>query len=358
MSDVGFRDQGLVPTSHRGLTYPFGDRVPDPATPTEVAPGVTWVRLPMPWALDHINVWLLGEAEDLALVDTGPDLPPVREAWQALFAGALADRRLARVIVTHMHPDHVGLAGWLCERDGATLAMTRGEWLTARMLRAHASDTPPAEAEAWWRMAGYDDAQIAEARGTGWALFAKGTSPIPGAFTRLSDGDVLNAGGRDWRIVVGSGHSPEHACLWDEAGGVLIAGDQVLPRISPNVSVGVHEPDGDPLGDWLASIDRLLALPADLLVLPAHGKPFTGLHRRLKALRDGHLGRLDAMAAALDRPKTALEVFAPLFGRAIRSGERSMAAGEALAHLHRLERDGRARRLVEDGVARFVAASA
>lgn len=353
-------DDGIVATSHRGLTYPLGSYGPAQGELRVLAPGVGWARIGMPGALGHINVWLLDDrdasGEGVAIVDTGLNLPTCRASWEALFAGPLAGRRVTRVIATHLHPDHVGLAGWLCERFGVALWMTRTEWLMARLLAADARPEPPREAVAAWRAAGWSEDQIAEATGKGWGRFAIVVSPLPAGHVRIADGDQIAIGQGDWRVVVGSGHTPEHACLWNEAAGLLIAGDQVLPRITSNVSLTLHEPRGDPLGDWLASIDRLLGLPADLLVLPAHGEPFTGLHARLDALRDGHHARLAELAAHLAEPRTAVECFPVLFRRALSGDDLHLATGETMAHLRYLEVRDRARRSWSDGVARFQAA--
>lgn len=345
-----------APTTHRGLTYPLGRRAPAPGELIPVAPGVGWARLPMPGSLKHINIYLLEDAGGVAVVDTGIDLPPSRDGWEALLAGPLAGRRVTRVIVTHFHPDHIGLAGWLCARFDAPLLMTRTEWLWARMVSLDARDTPPPEAAAYQRAAGWDEARIVAAQGNGWSFFASVVTPVPAGYLRVAEDDTLRIGARDWRVAVGSGHSPEHACLVDESGGVMIAGDQVLPRITSNVSLALSEPDGDPLGDWLASIDRLKALPAGLLVLPGHGEPFTGLHPRLDALAAGHHDRLDALAARLaERPQRAVDVFGLLFGRKVEDGVYGLATGEAMAHLRYLEVRGKAAREVRDGVRWFTA---
>ncbi|HEY0114728.1 MAG TPA: MBL fold metallo-hydrolase, partial [Allosphingosinicella sp.] len=280
------------PTSHRGLTYPLGRRVPATGELIELAPGVGWARLPVPGSLKHINVWAIEDDGGVALVDTGLDIPESREAWEALFAGPLQGRTVTRVIVTHFHPDHIGLAGWLCERFGVRLWMTRGEWLFARMLTLDVRAEPPAEAAAYQRAAGWSEERIAAEAAKGWGRFAAVVSHVPIAMVRMEDSDRIRIGERIWRVVMGNGHSPEHACLVDELGGLMIAGDQVLPRITSNVSLSLSEPEGDPLGDWLASIEKLRELPAGLLVLPAHGEPFTGLHNRLDVLAAGHLGRL------------------------------------------------------------------
>ncbi|MEG3082784.1 MBL fold metallo-hydrolase [Sphingomonas sp. PB2P12] len=343
-------DTAFAPTSHKGLTYPFGGAEPANGGTMQVAPGIDWVRLHIPGPLRHVNCWLLADTDGEALVDTGMNTAAARDAWKALFKGPKADVRITRMIGTHFHPDHIGLAGWMCDHHSAPLIMTRAEWLTARMLAADARDSVPHEVLAFWQGAGWDADQIAHATGKGWAGFRKIITPLPLSYTRIEDGDTLTIGTRDWRIVTGSGHSPEHACLLDEAEGILIAGDQVLPRISPNVSLGVTEPNADPLGEWFASIAKLKTLPSNLLVLPGHGDPFTGLHTRLDAMDREHRERLDELAVFLDEPRRAVDCFGRLFRRAIGPDVLGMATGEALAHLRRLEVEGRAARETRDGV--------
>jgi len=344
------------PTTHRGLTYPFGRSVPGYGALAPIAEGVAWSRLPVPGALGHINVWLLDDGEGFAIVDTGLDIAPARDSWGTLLDGPLAGRSIQRIVVTHYHPDHIGLAGWLAAQSGAPLWMTRGEWLFARMLAADVRDAPPDEAFAYWRAAGWDEGRIAAEAAKGWGRFASVVSPVPVGHRRLRDGDAIRIGAREWRVVVGCGHSPEHACLVDFEGRLMIAGDQVLPRITSNVSLSLSEPEADPLGDWLASIARLRDLPGDLIVLPSHGEPFTGLHVRLDALAEGHRGRLDALHARLTEPKRAIDCFGILFGRRIDDSVYGLATGEALAHLRRLEVEGRAAREVREGVWWFRAA--
>ena len=336
--------------SHRGLTYPLGRKGPGPGELVALAEGIGWARLPVPGSLNHINVWALDDGEGISLVDTGLNIPPARDAWEALFAGPLAGRSVTRLIVTHFHPDHIGLAGWLTERFGVRLWMTRGEWLFARMLTADIRDAPPADAFAYWRAAGWSEERIAAEAEKGWGRFASVVSPVPVSYGRIQQDDVIHAGGRDWRVVIGSGHSPEHACLVDDAGKMMIAGDQVLPRITSNVSLSLSEPEADPLGEWLASIERLKHLPDDLLVLPSHGEPFTGLHARLDALAEGHRGRLDALHEFLSGPRRAVDCFGILFGRKIEDSSMGLATGEAMAHLRHLEVEGRASRENREGV--------
>lgn len=337
----------LAPT----LTYPMGERTPAPGELVEIAPGLSWWRVPMSGPLKHVNGYVLDEGDGrVAVVDTGTNSQASLDAWRALLGGPLAGRRIARVIVTHMHPDHVGLAGWLCRKHAAPLLMTRTEWLMVRMLVADRRDKVPPEMVAFWRAAGWADAQVASASAHGWGNFARIVSHLPLGFTRLEEGDRLRIGDATWRVVVGSGHSPEHACLLDEERGIFIAGDQVLPRISSNVSLTVSEPDADPLGEWLASIAKLKRLPDDLLVLPGHGDPFRGLHARLDALNAEHRDRLDALEAHLDEPRRAVDCFPALFRRPIDGPVLGMATGESLAHLRRLEVEGRAARENREGV--------
>jgi glyoxylase-like metal-dependent hydrolase (beta-lactamase superfamily II) len=310
-----------------------------------VAPGIGWVRLAMWGPLKHVNCWLLDDEGGLALVDTGFNREDSREAWKALTKGPLAGARFTQVIGTHMHPDHIGLAGWMCDFHDCPLVMTRGEWLTAQMLVADARDAVPDEVTAFRVGAGWNEEQIAHAAERGWAGFRRIVTPMSLSYTRIKDGDVLRIGEADWRVVTGSGHSPEHACLLNEASGVFIAGDQVLPRISPNVSLGVTEPEGDPLGEWFASIAKLKAqIPADVLVLPGHGDPFTGLHIRLDAMDREHRDRLNELEAFLVEPRRAVDCFGRLFRRAIGPDMLGMATGEAMAHLRRLVVEGRAER--------------
>ena len=343
-------DTAFAPTSHKGLTYPFGSAEPATGGVFQIAPGIDWVRLKIPGPLKHVNCWLLADTDGEALVDTGMNTAEARDTWKAIFSGPKANTRITKMIGTHFHPDHIGLAGWMCDHHAAPLIMTRAEWLTARMLAADARDSVPPEMLAFWQGAGWGPEQIDHATAKGWAGFRKIITPLPLSYTRVEDGDTLAIGARDWRIVTGSGHCPEHACLYDEAGGILIAGDQVLPRISPNVSLGVTEPNADPLGEWFASIAKLKTLPADLLVLPGHGDPFTGLHTRLDAMDREHRERLDELAVFLAEPRRAVDCFGRLFRRAIGQDVLGMATGEALAHLRRLEVEGRATRDTQDGV--------
>lgn len=354
--DASLADHGLEAAEFRGLTYPLGDHAPEPGTLFELAPGIGWTRLPVPGALNHINIWLLDDEDEhgpgVAIVDTGLYMPVSTDAWKALFAGDLDGRRVTRVIVTHFHPDHVGAAGWLCRKHGVQLWMNRTEWLMARMLSSDVRDEPPAEAIEEMRHAGWSEERLAAFRKRGWGNFARAVSDVPVGHVRLEDGESYRIGGRDWTVLTGGGHTPEHVCLYDRAGKIVIAGDQILPRITSNVSLMTSEPAGNPLGEWLDSIARFRAeLDGDELVLPAHGLPFTGVHERLDVLASGHHERLDALEAALKTKRLrAVDTFGLLFAREVDDNVYGIATGEARAHLRYLERAGRARCTVEDGV--------
>jgi glyoxylase-like metal-dependent hydrolase (beta-lactamase superfamily II) len=324
----------------RPLAYPFADRPTlQPGEVCEVAPGVFRLRLALPFSLDHINVWALRDGEAWTVVDTGLNMPTAIAAWETALSGPLGGRPVARVVATHMHPDHVGLVGWFTGRFDCPLYMTRLEYLMCRLLVA---DVGPAPREAidFYRAAGWGEAQLETYRAR-FGGFSRGVQPLPNAFHRLEDGGRLTIDGAEWRIITGCGHSPEHACLLREADGVFISGDQVLPRISSNVSVWPTEPEADPLGDWIASIAKLQReVPAGVLVLPSHGEPFYGLHDRLHDLARHHERSLERLLRTLAEPKRVTETFGALFARPVGDDLVGMATGEAMAHLNHLKRRG------------------
>ena len=349
MADGGLNAQaGEAASGTPGLTYTFGDP-PGFGEAVEVAPGVLWMRLSMPIALNHINVYAIEDGDGWAVIDTGLNIPDTRERWNALLAGPLVGRPVTRVICTHMHPDHIGLAGWLCERFGVPLTMTRLEYVTGRMLLADTGQPAPEAGAVHYRAAGWDETQVETYRRE-YGQFGRAVSPLPSGYVRMREGDRLPIGGHEWRVVVGEGHSPEHACLWREGDGVVLGGDQILPRISSNVSVWPTEPDADPLGDWLESLERMKTVfPDDVLVLPSHGEPFRGAHTRLEALIRGHMTALKRLEKSLREPKRAVDVFGALFARPVGDGVRGMATGEALAHLNYLLQHGRVSRTRDAG---------
>ncbi|MGB3723013.1 MAG: MBL fold metallo-hydrolase [Pacificimonas sp.] len=350
MSDQSLT-QSPKPETRRGLTYPLGRWHPEPGVLHEIASGVRWLRMPMPFSLDHINLWVLDGGDHHVIVDTSIPAPACRDVWRGVLDEITREKPVGRVVCTHYHPDHIGNAGWLVKKTGATLVMTMSEYLMARMLVGDQRDEPPPEAVRFYEKAGWPEDALEEFRQAGWGRFARAVPHFPVTYERMRDGGTVTVGDRDWRVVTGSGHTPEHACLVDDEAGLMISGDQVLPRITSNVSVHMTEPMADPLGDWLASIEKLRALPDSLYVLPAHGFPFPGLHARLDQLRDDHVQTLDALQRFLSQPRTALACFEILFHRPIAEKESGIATGEAMAHLRWLEARGKARRDVTDGAA-------
>jgi glyoxylase-like metal-dependent hydrolase (beta-lactamase superfamily II) len=323
------------PEVYRGLNYPYGRRAnPPPGSPQKIADGVYWVRFPMPMSLDHINIWLLEDSEGWTVVDTCLNLAGTRELWEQVIDGFLGGKPVTRVICTHLHPDHVGLAGWLTSRFGCELWMSREEFLMCRAMTADTGREAPEVALRFYRAAGYDEAQLQAYRAK-FGNFGRAIHPLPDSFRRLTDGETLRIDNRYWQVVVGSGHSPEHTCLYCPALKLLISGDQVLPKITSNVSVFPTEPAGDPLREWLRSCARIRdRLPDDLLVLPAHEAPFFGLHVRLTQLIEAHERDLDKLYDYLEQPRRAVDCFPALFSREIGPGNQGLATGETLAHLN------------------------
>lgn len=324
----------------------------------EVAPGVRWLRMPLPFKLDHINLWMLEDGDGWTIVDTGINTEETRDAWERVFVNTLDGKPVKRVIVTHFHPDHVGLAGWLTTKFNVPLWMPYTEWSTGRMLSFETGQTAGDVFHTFYKAAGFTGERLAQVdRRVG--RYGGNISPIPAAIRRIGHGDDIAIGGHSWRVIEGNGHSPEHACLYCPDLGVLISGDQILPKISPNVSVWPQEPEGDPLARFLSSLERFRGLPADTLVLPSHNWPFRGLLERLDDLADHHVERLDeAQAACADRDAvggaTAVDVLEHLFKRELDTHQMFFAIGESLAHLHHLMTQGRVRRETDAlGVYRF-----
>ncbi|MBU2357981.1 MAG: MBL fold metallo-hydrolase [Alphaproteobacteria bacterium] len=325
------------------ITTPFPDP-PTPGTAIEVAPGVLWMRLPLPMALDHVNIYAFDEGDGWTIVDTGFDSRTTRALWQDLLDGPLAGKPVTRLIVTHHHPDHVGLAGWFIER-GAVLLMPRTAWLMARMLTLDVQDRATPAQIAYWQAAGMDPATLAQRLQDRPFNFADCVHPLPLGFIRLVDDATIRIGGRTWDIRMGDGHAPEHATFWSRDDHLVIGGDQLLLSISPNLGVYPTEPDADPVGDWIASCQRFQphACP-DQLVLGGHKLPYTGLPLRLTQMIDNHHAALARLHGHIATPRTAGDCFAPLFKRTIGPETYGLALVEAVAHLNHLHQTGRASR--------------
>jgi glyoxylase-like metal-dependent hydrolase (beta-lactamase superfamily II) len=344
------------------LAYPLGDTLPAIGEVIELAPGVRWLRMPLPFALDHINLWLLRDRgedgrEGWAIVDCGVANDTTRAAWEQVFAHHLDGLPVLRVIVTHMHPDHIGNAHWLTERWGCRLWISATDFNAARLASQSTTGFGGDDAAAFFGQHGLVDPEaLAKVRGRG-GYYASMVPQVPRQYRRLMDGQVLRIGDHDWHCHAGYGHAPEHISLHSPALGVLISGDMVLPRISTNISVIDLEPEADPLPLFLASIARMRELPEDTLVLPSHGKPFRGLHERVRQLVEHHDRHFDEVVAACRaKPCSASDLLPVLFRRKLDLHQTTFAMGEAIAHLHALAGMGRLRgHLDDDSIRRFSA---
>ncbi len=314
---------------------------PAEAEAIEITPGVLWMRLPLPMRLDHVNVFAFDDADGWTVVDTGFDSARGRAIWQRLLSGPLRGRPVARVIATHHHPDHIGLAGWMMAQ-GAELWTTRTAWLMARMLVMDEQERPAAETLSFWRRAGMPDALIARRAAERPFNFADIVHPLPLGYRRLQDGMQVEFGGRRWQVLTGDGHAPEHAVLWSLDDNLVIGGDQLLPSISPNLGVYATEPDADPVAEWLESCARFAGQARDdQLVLPGHKLPFLGLPLRLRQMCENHENALSRLREALEQaPRTAVGCFPLLFKRSIGEAEFGLALVEAMAHVNYLRHRG------------------
>jgi len=342
------------------LHYPFGDTLPEPATAIEVAPDVGWIRMPLPFALDHINLWLLRDriegVDGWTVVDCGISRDEVKTLWQQIFDTQLKGLPVLRVICTHMHPDHVGLAYWICERWNAPLFMSMTDYMTAKLwsTRTEGGASGGESAVAHFSRHGLrepDDLEKLRARSS---YYSSMVPKVPDSYIRILDGDTIKINGRDWQTIVGYGHAPEHMSLFCPELKVLISGDMVLPRISTNVSVFDYEPMSNPLPLYLRSLDAYAPLAPDTLILPSHGKPFQGLHERIEQQHTHHEERLAEVLLACVTPQSTHDILPVLFKRKLDLHQTTFAMGEAIAHMHALYFDGKLSRTVgEDGIIRF-----
>ena len=331
-----------------GIRYPWEDP-PAIGAAIEVAPGILWMRLPLPMKLDHVNIYALDEGDSWTVIDTGFDSKKGRAIWAELMAGPLQGKPISRVVVTHHHPDHIGMAGWLQSDHGAELITTRTSWLMGRMLQLDDQPVSSPETIAFYVTAGMDPALLEKRRTERPFNFADIVAPLPVGYTRIKQDDTIEMGGRTWDIHMGNGHAPEHATFWSRDDNLVIAGDQILPSISPNVGVYATEPMADPIGEWLEACERLSLLAReDHLVLGGHKLPFTGLPFRMTQLIENHHGALKRLLEYIDTPKSAGECFSPLFKRAIGEGEYGLALVESFAHLSHLYQEGLATRTLRD----------
>lgn len=335
-------------TIQGGIRYPWSD-APEFGEARELAEGVFWLRLPLPMALDHVNCFAFDEGDSWTLIDPGIDTRKCRAALQSALDGPLAGKPVGRVIVTHYHPDHIGLAGWL-QAQGAELWTTRTSWLFARMLQLDAQPVPVGETLEFWRGAGMDAALLEKRAAERPFNFADCVHPLPLGYRQIRDGEMIRIGGRDWITRFGHGHAPDHATFWSCDGSLVIGGDQLLPSISANLGVYASEPEADPVAEWIESAQNLQPFATEgQLVLPGHKLPFTGLPLRLRQMVENHTGALRRLEKLLhDDPRTACDCFPALFKRPIGEGEYGLALVEAVAHLNHLWHKGRVTRTRRD----------
>jgi glyoxylase-like metal-dependent hydrolase (beta-lactamase superfamily II) len=323
--------------SRRGfdpLTYQFEDQIPTPGRTTLIADGVYWIRMPMQGRLNHINVWLLRDEDGWTVVDTGIYNETVKTHWREIFATCLEGKPVTRVIATHLHTDHTGLAGWIVSEYGGELWMSRADFYMCKTMASDGPSDVPEDAIRFYRRAGFTEQRLQRYRQR-FGQFGASIAPLPAGYRRIRDGQYLIIGGREWRAVIGHGHSPEHVCLYCPELKIIIGGDQLLPRITPNVSVQPSEPHANPLREWISSCGRFREqLPPNLLVLPAHENLYQGVHERLTALIDWHEVALEKLYELCSEPRRAVDVFPALFKSEINDYSYFPATGESLAHLH------------------------
>lgn len=344
---------GRSPADGNAVRYPFAGDIPQPGAAIAVAPGVWWIRMPLPFALDHINLWLLEDGDGWTIVDTGYGTEVTWELWERHLAGTMAGRPVKRIVVTHYHPDHVGSAAWLERRTGAPVWMTTSEFLSAHAAHDDTAGFDRATGIDFFGKNGLDVSAIPEKWRKG-NFYKRGVPEVPLHYRRMMHGDTLVVGANEWRVICVFGHAPEHAALHCASLGVLISGDQVLPRITTNVGVWGNQPDSNPLRLFLDSLGRFAEIPAATRVLPSHDRVFEGLHARIAELRAHHEERLEKLARACANPVTAFEILPVLFSRKLDEHQMGFAMGEAIAHLHFLQAEGRVRRVDEGGIRRFV----
>ncbi|HEX2494302.1 MAG TPA: MBL fold metallo-hydrolase [Steroidobacter sp.] len=327
---------------------------PEFGATTSIAPGVLWARIPMPMELNHINVWLLDSAEGFAAVDTGLAVSMATDAWDKIAEEAFVARPLTGVLITHIHPDHIGLARWLQQRHRVPVWMSQRTHAQAQAALS-ADAAVFSGADRYFRANGVIDleqmAPIVKADG-----FIRMTSGLPEVAQFVNDGQAVPqcAG---WTALETNGHAEGHLCLWNAQARALISGDQVLPTISSNISLSFRSSDPNPLGSFLSSLERLRALPSDTLVLPSHGAPFYGLHQRIDDLVRHHREQFDLIMRICEQPRTAVELLPHMFRRELKGLHFFLALGEALAHLEYLAHAGRLERRSTDAVVRYIAAS-
>ena len=347
----------------KALSFPLGETLPALGQALEVAPGILWLRMQLPFALDHINLWLLEDSEETATgvrkgwtaVDCGVTNPGTQAAWEQVFAGPMKGLPILRVLVTHMHPDHMGLAHWLCEKFNAPLLMSATEYQSATLSTHGTSNFGGVGTQQFFSSNGWNNPEDQEKVNERVFYYSKMVPKVPETYRRLMEGQVLKIGAYTWRCISGFGHSPEHMALYSQEANVLISGDMVLPKISTNVSVYTQEPEANSLSLFLNSLKKFADLPANTLVMPSHGRVFRGLHTRIAQLVQHHEDRLeDVLVACQEKAGSAHDMLTVIFKRPLDFHQTTFAMGESVAHLHALWHAGKMKRFQdEQGVWRF-----
>ena len=346
--------QSRMKDSQASLEYPH-QQPPPFGTKMELAPGVYWLQMPLPMSLKYINLYLLEDHDGWVVVDTGIRGPETRELWQQIFDNELGGKPVRRVICTHMHPDHTGQAGFVCEYWQAPLLMSFGEYYQARSMNNMMRDGSNWQMSEYFIRAGIEPEFLEEMRSNRGNFTPEPEDrPLPGSFIRLTEGETIDIGRYEWQVITGTGHSPEHVCLYCKELRILVSGDQILPVITSNVSVQPTEPFANPMVGWLASHERFKSLlPNDILVLPAHNLPFYGVQERLQQLIDHHEDRMLILEENCVEPQLAVDLLPHLFARKLEGHSRFMALGECIAHLHCLMTRQRIQRTLEGDVYKY-----
>lgn len=335
------------------LQFPYAT-VPAPGEAIQIIEGIYWLRMPLPFALDHINLWALEEKDGWVLVDTGYGIDTTFNLWEIHFANLLSGKPVNRIIVTHYHPDHIGSADWLIKKTGAELWITEAEFLTAHAVRQEVGPYEVPLAQAHFARHGLKPEQLT-AQETRSKTYITGVPTVPAHYNRLHDEDTIIINDHAWHIRTTFGHSPEHATLFCDQLGILVSGDQILPKITTNVGVWASQPHANPLKLFHVSIDKFKSLPFETIVLPSHGPVFIGLQERIKQLHEHHKKRLDELIVKLDKACTAAELLPVLFRRPLDDHQLTFAMGEIIAHLNFIVEIGKARRTVSSGgVIRYI----
>ena len=317
------------------LNFPF-QTPPEPGELIEVAEDVFWLRMPLPFSLAHINLWLLKDNDGWVIIDTGIKSDETKQLWEQIFDKHLQGLPVTRLILTHLHPDHMGLAQWITQRWQVELWMTQTEWLYAQLNGLMAHSNLGDNLETHFRSLGLAD-EVAGNMKKMLAMFSGMSDPTPSQYRRISADDEIIINGKTWRVMIGRGHSPEHACYFCSELNVIIGGDQLLPRITPSISVSPEEPEGNPLGQFLETNEQFYNLPEDCLVLPSHELPYTGVHKRLDQFKAHHEERFNVIETACLTPRSGMELTAILFShRKLSPIDEIMALGETIAHVNYL----------------------